>query len=69
MFVGMSPLGNGYLFVIPKSKQFTEVKVVDSKDAKFNELFIDMRGPTNAIYERGSVLPPELKHECATTDD
>ena len=43
IFVGMSNLSNGWVFLLRKSGEFSSVTFTDSKDVSFNELFEDMR--------------------------
>jgi transposase InsO family protein len=56
-FIGMSKLGNGFLFRIERTKSFVEV---DSADVKFNETFSDCRDRKGKIIKGGRVLDPEL---------
>jgi hypothetical protein len=56
-FIGMSKLGNGFLFRVKRTKQFVEV---DSADVKFNETFSDCRDRKGKIIKGGRVLDPEL---------
>jgi len=39
IFVDMSEIGNGWIFLADKSRTFTETQFIDSKDVKFNELY------------------------------
>jgi transposase InsO family protein len=57
IFLGMSKLGNGYVFRIQRNKKIVEV---DSADVKFNETFSDCRDRKGRIIEGGRVLDPEL---------
>ena len=67
IFVGMSRHGNGWLFLPSSGDEFIDVPV-DSADAKFNEMFLPMSGPSNTVFERGlphhvtnnPQLPPSL---------
>ena len=56
-FIGMSKLGNGFLFRVARTKEFVEV---DSADVKFNETFSDCRDRKGKIIKGGRVLDPEL---------
>ena len=56
-FIGMSKLGNGFLFRVQRTKQYVEV---DSADAKFNETFSDCRDKKGKIVKNGRVLDPDL---------
>lgn len=57
IFVGMSPHGNGWLFLPPSGDSFLTVPI-DSADAKFNELFRPMKGPGNVTHPSG--LPHDV---------
>ncbi len=59
-FVGMSTKGNGYIFLVPRSKSLLEI---DSKDVLFNEMFSDCRDRQGRIIARGAVVPPDLTDE------
>jgi hypothetical protein len=50
MFVGMSTVGNGWVFLQSRDRQFYDVKYIDSIDVKFNELFEDMKMPLNKNF-------------------
>ena len=56
-FIGMSKIGNGFLFRIKRTGQFVEV---DSADAKFNETFSDCRDRKGKIIKGGKSLDPDL---------
>ncbi len=56
-FIGMSRIGNGFLFRIERTRQFVEV---DSADAKFNETFSDCRDRRGKIIKGGRILDPDL---------
>ena len=60
MFVGMSAIGNGWIFLQSRDRQFYDVKYIDSKDVKFNELFEDMKMPLNKTSENGNFFEPSL---------
>jgi hypothetical protein len=51
IFVGVSTVGNGWIFLQSRDRQFYGVKHVDSTDVKFNELFEDMKIPLNKTSE------------------
>jgi hypothetical protein len=52
MFVGVSTVGNGRIFLQSRDRQFYDVKHVDSIDVKFNELFEDMKMPLNKTSKK-----------------
>jgi transposase InsO family protein len=56
-FIGMSKLGNGYIFRIQRINKIVEV---DSADVKFNETFSDCRDRQGKLIEGGRVLDPDL---------
>jgi hypothetical protein len=56
-FIGMSRIGNGFLFRVERLRQYVEV---DSADAKFNETFSDCRDRKGKIIKGGKVLDPDL---------
>jgi transposase InsO family protein len=56
-FIGMSKLGNGYVFRIKRTRQIVET---DSADVKFNETFSDCRDKKGKIIKGGRVLDPDL---------
>jgi hypothetical protein len=60
MFVGMSALGNGWIFLQSHDRKFCDVKHVDSIDVKFNEFFEDMKMPLNGTSENGNFFEPSL---------
>ena len=60
MFVGMSTVGNGWVFLQSRDRQFYDVKYIDSIDVKFNELFEDMKMPLNKTSENGNFFEPAL---------
>ena len=60
IFVGMSTAGNGWIFLTGAGKTFKSVKFIDSKDVKFNEMFMDMRGPCNTIFKDGQSFDQPL---------
>ncbi len=59
IFLGMSPRGNGYIFLV---RRINSVLEVDSHDVLFNETFSDCRDRRGRTVPRGAVLPPDL-HE------
>jgi transposase InsO family protein len=62
-FVGISDKGNGYIFLVNKSNQLVEI---DSKDAKFNETFADIRerkGKLTTAQEIEPDLHDEQRHD------
>ena len=61
IFVGMSSVGNGWIFLCDRSRVFDEIQFIDSKDVKFNELFLDMRGPKNTVFHQGHFFNPDLR--------
>jgi hypothetical protein len=60
MFVGVSTVGSGWTFLQSRDRKFYDVKHVDSKDVKFNELFEDMKMPLNKTSENGNFFEPGL---------
>ena len=56
-FIGMSKLGNGFIFWVERTKRNEEI---DSKDVKFNETFSDCRDRKGKIIKGGRVLDPDL---------
>jgi transposase InsO family protein len=56
-FIGMSRLGNGYIFKVERTNQIVEI---DSADVKFNETFSDCRDRKGKIIKGGRVLDPDL---------
>jgi hypothetical protein len=56
MFVGVSTVGSGWIFLQSRDRQFYDVKYIDSIDVKFNELFEDMKMPLNKTSENGFFL-------------
>jgi transposase InsO family protein len=56
-FIGMSKIGNGFIFRIKRTGQFVEV---DSSDAMFNETFSDCRDRRGKIIKGGRILDPDL---------
>ncbi len=65
-FIGMSQLGNGFIFRIRRTNQTVEV---DSADAKFNETFSDCRDRQGRIIKGGKVLQPDLINELDMAAD
>ena len=59
-FVGMSARGNGYIFLVKRTKIILEV---DSKDVLFNETFSDCRDRLGKIVRNGVVFQPDLREE------
>ncbi len=57
--VGISDKGNGYLFLIPKSNTLVEI---DSKDAKFNETFAEIRDRKGKLVT-ASYIEPDLRND------
>ncbi len=57
IFVGMSVRGNGFIFLVRRTKTVLEV---DSKDVLFNETFSDCRDRHGKIVPNGAVLQPDL---------
>jgi hypothetical protein len=66
MFVGVSTVGNGWIFLQSRDRQFYDVKHIDSIDVKFNELFEDMKMPLNKTSENGNVFEPSLSDSTIT---
>ncbi len=66
IFIGMSSLGNGWNFLIDKSRTFKSIQFVDSLDIKFNELFVDMTGPRNTTMHHGQFFSPPLAADSLT---
>jgi hypothetical protein len=64
IFVGMSVRGNGFIFLVHRTKTILEV---DSKDVLFNETFSDCRDRHGKIVPNGAVLQPDL-HEASDFD-
>jgi hypothetical protein len=64
--VGMSAIGNGYLFRIRRTNSFVEV---DSRDAKFNETFSNCMDKQGREIKGGKVLDPDLFNESETAHD
>ena len=60
IFVGMSKVGNGWLFLHSRDRTFYNIKLIDSKDVKFNELFEDMRMPLNVTRKNGTFYDADL---------
>ena len=58
--IGMSTLGNGYIFRIQRTKQIVEI---DSRDVKFNETFSDCMDRKGRKIKGGKVLDPDLFNE------
>jgi hypothetical protein len=58
--VGISDKGNGYIFLIKKLNSLVEV---DSKDAKFNETFADVRERQGKLTNAQNI-EPDLTTEC-----
>jgi hypothetical protein len=56
-FIGMSKIGNGYVFQVNRTNQIVEV---DSKDVKFNETFSDFIDRKGKVIKGGRVLDPDL---------
>ena len=63
IFIGMSPIGNGYLFRIQRENRVVEI---DSKDVKFNETFSDCMDRKGRKIKGGKVLDPDLFNEPET---
>ena len=67
--VGMSDKGNGYIFLIQKSKTLVDDFVeIDSKDAKFNETFADCRARQGKLTT-ANYIEPDLKEEKDASND
>ena len=66
-FIGMSKIGNGFIFRVKRTNQ--TVEVVDSADAKFNETFSDCRDRKGRIIKGGKVLDPDLINELDMAAD
>jgi hypothetical protein len=64
-FIGMSTLGNGFMFRIKRTRQIVEI---DSADVKFNETFSDCRDKMGKIIKGGRVLDPDLINVPEATD-
>jgi transposase InsO family protein len=64
--IGMSTVGNGYLFRIQRTKCIVEV---DSKDAKFNETFSNCMDKKGREIKGGKVLDPDLFNESETAHE
>jgi len=58
--IGMSTLGNGYIFRIKRTNQIVDI---DSRDAKFNETFSDCMDKKGRRIKGGKVLDPDLFNE------
>ncbi len=56
-FLGMSNRGNGYIFLVSRTRSFVEI---DSKDVLFNETFSDCRDRKGRIIPHGVILKPDL---------
>jgi hypothetical protein len=65
-FIGMSRIGNGFVFRVKRTNQIVEV---DSADAKFNETFSDCRDRQGRIIKGGRVLQPDLINELDMAAD
>jgi hypothetical protein len=65
-FIGMSQLGNGFIFRIRRLNQTVEI---DSADCKFNETFSDCRDRQGRIIKGGRVLQPDLINELDMATD
>jgi hypothetical protein len=66
-FVGISDKGNGYIFLVRKSKYFGEIDSkdlveIDSKDVKFNETFAEHRERKGKLTT-ASNIDPDLRDE------
>ena len=66
-FVGISDKGNGYIFLVRKSKNFGEIDSkdlveIDSKDVKFNETFAEHRERKGKLTT-ASNIDPDLRDE------
>jgi hypothetical protein len=57
IFIGMSMIGNGYVFQVNRTNRIVEV---DSKDVKFNETFSDIIDRKGKVIKGGRVLDPDL---------
>jgi hypothetical protein len=64
-FVGISDKGNGYIFLIQKSNKLVEI---DTKDAKFNEIFADYRGKQGKLTT-APFIDPDLKEETECNNE
>ena len=58
VLVGMSAKGNGWIFYVPRTRE--TATIVDSADAKFNELFYDVKERKNVTTPKGQVLEAPL---------
>ena len=58
--IGISALGNGYIFRIQRTNRVVEV---DSRDVKFNETFSDCMDRQGRKIKGGKVLDPDLFNE------
>ena len=65
-FIGMSQLGNGFIFRVKRTNQTFDI---DSADAKFNETFSDCRDRQGRIIKGGRVLEPDLINELDMAAD
>ena len=65
-FLGMSSKGNGYIFLVQRTRSIIEI---DSKDALLNETFSDCRDRQGKIIPHGAVLQPDLHDEPSITDE
>jgi transposase InsO family protein len=65
-FIGMSQLGNGFIFRVRRTNQTFDI---DSADAKFNETFSDCRDRQGRIIKGGRVLEPDLVNELDMAAD
>jgi hypothetical protein len=66
MFVGVSTVGNGWVFLQSRDRESYDVKHIDSIDVKFNELFEDMKMPLNKTSENGIFFEPSLSDSTMT---
>ena len=65
-FIGMSRVGNGYIFRIKRTNNVVEI---DSKDVKFNETFSDCMDKKGRSIKGGRVLEPDLINELDMAAD
>ncbi len=64
--VGMSAVGNGYLFRIQRTNRIVEI---DSRDAKFNETFSNCMDKKGREIKGGKDLDPDLFNESETVHE
>ncbi len=65
-FIGMSKIGNGFIFRIKRTNTTVEV---DSADVKFNETFSDCMDRKGRTIKGGRILQPDLINELENAVD